>query len=130
MSFRQACVLYTPAERPWAEREILHRGSQATGVAFPRQAVEAASGGDVRLGQRSRVVPRQPAGGGSRQFSPVSVQLGKIIERVGAAQLSRVDQAHEQVANTRSVFRPVEQRVFAMQDRFLQRSFADVMPPA
>ena len=44
------------------------------------------------------------------------LQLRQIIERVGAAQLAGVDQAHEQVAHLGAVQRLIKQRIFAMQE--------------
>jgi hypothetical protein len=39
-----------------------------------------------------------------------------------------VDKAHKEVAHTRPVHRLIEERVLAMQNRLLQRSFGDIMP--
>jgi hypothetical protein len=39
----------------------------------------------------------------------VALQLGEVIEWIRTAQFSRVDQAHEQVSNTRAVLRAIEQ---------------------
>src|ERR1039458_7193863 len=58
------------------------------------------------------------------------LQLGQVVEWVGAAQFAGVNQAHEQVADAGPILGLVEQRVLAMQNRFLQCSFANVMPTA
>src|SRR5215831_4904132 len=50
-------------------------------------------------------------------------QLRQIVEWIDLVQLAGVDQAHEQITHTRSIHRLIEERVFAMQDRFLQDSF-------
>ncbi len=57
----------------------------------------------------------------------VPLQLGQVVERVGAAQLAGVNQAHEQVAHLRPVQRPIEQCVLAVQHRPLQCPFDDVV---
>ena len=62
-----------------------------------------------------------------RQLQRVPLQLGQIVERVGAAQLAGVDQRHEQIAHLRAVQRPVEQRVLPMQHGTLQSPFADII---
>ena len=49
------------------------------------------------------------------------------IERIGPTQLGAVDQAHEDVADIRAIFRFIEERVLAMQNRFLQSSFAKIV---
>jgi hypothetical protein len=41
------------------------------------------------------------------------LQLGQVVERVGLVQLTGVDQAHEQVANTSAVAGLGEQGVLA-----------------
>jgi hypothetical protein len=43
-------------------------------------------------------------------YRGVALQLGQVVEGVGAAQLTSVNQAHEQVAHLRPVLRPIEQR--------------------
>src|ERR1035437_3526092 len=55
------------------------------------------------------------------------LQLGQVVEGVGAAQFAGVDQAHEQVANAGPILGLVKQRVLAVQNRFLQCSFANVV---
>ena len=45
------------------------------------------------------VIPRHPGVGLLRQFRGVSLQLGKIIERIGAAQLASMNQTPEQVTH-------------------------------
>ena len=55
------------------------------------------------------------------------LQLRQTIERVGAAQLAGVDQAHEQVAHLGAVQRLIKQRILAMQDRAFQRPLTDIV---
>jgi hypothetical protein len=57
----------------------------------------------------------------------VPLEFGKVGERVGAAQLGRVNQAHKQVADLRSVQRAIEQSVLPMQNRPFQASLDDVV---
>jgi hypothetical protein len=54
------------------------------------------------------------------------LQLGKI-EGIGSVQLAGENQAHEQVADAGSVQRFVEERVLAVQNRFLQGTLDDVV---
>ncbi len=55
------------------------------------------------------------------------LQLGQVVERIGVIQLAGVDQAHEQIADAGSVLGLVEQRILAVQNRFLQGPLADVV---
>ena len=58
----------------------------------------------------------------------MALQLGQVVEGVGAAQLTSVNQAHEQVAHLRPVQRPIEQGILPVKNRPLQRPFDEVMP--
>ena len=60
----------------------------------------------------------------------MALQLDQVVEGVGSAQLAGVDQAHEQIANLRTMQGAIEQGVLAMQNRPFQGPFCDVMPPA
>jgi hypothetical protein len=44
----------------------------------------------------------------------VPLQFREVVERVGAIELTGVDQAHEEVAHFGAVERAVKQRVFAV----------------
>ncbi len=55
------------------------------------------------------------------------LQLGQIVERVGATELVGVDQAHEQIADVSAVLGFIKESVLAMKDGFLQGSFASVI---
>ena len=55
------------------------------------------------------------------------LQLGEIVEGIGAIQFAGMDQAHEQIADVSAVFGFIEQGVLAVKDRPLQTSFADVV---
>jgi len=50
------------------------------------------------------------------------LQRGQVVEGIGAVQLTRMNQAHEEVADLRAVLCLVEQRIFSMQDGLLQPS--------
>jgi hypothetical protein len=45
-------------------------------------------------------------------------------------QFRGMNQAHEQVADPRTIQGPIEQRVLPMQDRLLEGPFANIMPTA
>ena len=68
-----------------------------------------------------------PLSGIGGQFLRVPLQLGHILERVHASQLTGMDQTHEEVARFGAVQGLVEQRIFAMEHGALQRLFADVV---
>jgi hypothetical protein len=76
---------------------------------------------DRRVGMlKSRaVVPRHPLRWAFFQFIRVALQLGEVVEGIGVTQFGAVNQAHEDVADIRAIFRFIEERVLAMQDRFL-----------
>ena len=57
----------------------------------------------------------------------MALQLGKVVERIGAAQLTGMDQAHEKIARLRAVQGAIEQGILAMQHRTLQRAFAEIV---
>ncbi len=61
--------------------------------------------------KRLAVGPRHPLRRAGREFQGVPLEFGQGVERVRAAQLCRVNEAHEQVADLRPVQRPIEQRV-------------------
>jgi hypothetical protein len=54
----------------------------------------------------------------------VFLQRGQVVEGIGIAELARVDEAHEEVANVSPVLGFIEERIFAMQDGLLQGTFA------
>ena len=60
----------------------------------------------------------------------MALQLDEIIEWIDAVQLASVNQAHEQISHPRSIPGLVKQRVFAMQNGFLQRTLDQIMPTA
>ena len=55
------------------------------------------------------------------------MQLGQIVERVGATELAGVDQAHEEIADMSAVLGFVKKGVLAMKDGFLQGYFANIV---
>jgi hypothetical protein len=60
-------------------------------------------------------------------LSGVLLQFGEILEGVGLAKFAGVDQTHEQVSRAGSILGLVEIGVFAMQDRFLQGMFTNIV---
>ena len=66
------------------------------------------------------VIPGHPFRRLLFQLLGVALQLGEIVERVGSIQFAGMDQTHEQIAYPGAVQRLIEERVLAMQDRFLQ----------
>ena len=80
--------------------------------------------------QRFAVVPGHPLRWVLLQLLGVPLQLCQIVERIGPVQLTGMDQAHEQIADSGAVQRLIEECVFSIQDGFLQRALDDVMPTA
>jgi hypothetical protein len=54
------------------------------------------------------------------QVRGVPLQLGQIIERVGPAQLRRVDETHKKIAHASPIPGLIEERVFSVEDGFFQ----------
>jgi len=54
-------------------------------------------------------------------------QLGQVLERVNSVQLTGMNQTHEQIARVRSIQRLIEERIPAIQNRFLQSALDDVV---
>lgn len=54
-------------------------------------------------------------------------KLREVVERIGSIQLAGVNQAHEQIAGMRSAQCLVKQRVSAIEDRFLQSAFDQIV---
>ncbi len=78
--------------------------------------------------QRLAEVPGHPLRRMRGQLRFMPLQFDQIVERVDAVQFTGVDQAHEQIAHMRAFQRLVEQRVLAIQNRFLQATFDQIMP--
>ena len=57
----------------------------------------------------------------------MALQLDQVVEGVGAAQLTGVNQTHEQVTDSSAVQRLIEEGVLAVQDGFLKRALHDVV---
>jgi hypothetical protein len=62
------------------------------------------------------------------QLRFVPLQFDQIVEWIDTVQLTGVDQAHKKIAHLRTLQRLVEQRVLAIQNRFLQAALDNVMP--
>ena len=60
----------------------------------------------------------------------MALQSDEIVERLDLVQFRGMNQAHEQIADSRPVQGPIEQRVLPMQDRLLEDSLANIMPTA
>jgi hypothetical protein len=58
------------------------------------------------------------------------LKLDHVIERVGTAQLTGMDQAHVQIANISAIQRAIKQSILPVQHSTFQTSFNDVMPTA
>ncbi len=78
--------------------------------------------------QRLAVIPGHPLRWVGRQLPGMPLQLGEVVEGIGSIQLAGVDQAHEQVTGLGAVQRFVEERILAVQNRFLQGTLDDIMP--
>ena len=57
----------------------------------------------------------------------MSFKLRQVVQGVGLAELTGVDQAHEDIAHMGAMTGLVEQGVLSMQNRLLQRPFAEVV---
>jgi len=73
------------------------------------------------------VVPRHPLRWAGCQFLGVALQLDQVVEGIGTAQLTGVNQTHEQVAYLRSVQRPIEQSILSVKNGPLQCPFDEVI---
>ena len=60
------------------------------------------------------IVPRHPSGGAGGQFLGMTLKLDQVVEGVGAAQLAGMDQAHEQIADLRTVQCAIKQSILPM----------------
>ena len=74
------------------------------------------------------VIPRHPVGRIGRRLRGVPLQFGEVVEGVGAAQFTGVDQAHEKVADLGAVKRAVKQCVLAVEHSAFEHLFAEIMP--
>src|SRR5260370_16727483 len=73
------------------------------------------SGGHFGLGREIvPVIPRHAASRRVCQQRRIPVQLGEIVEGIGAAEFGGVNQAHEQVAYSSSIFGSLVQPILAM----------------
>ena len=76
--------------------------------------------------QALAVIPRHPGRRVLGQFLGVSLQLGEVVEGIGAVQFAGVDQTHEQIAHLGAVRGLIEQTVLSMKNAFLQGPLDDV----
>ena len=65
---------------------------------------------------RRQIVPRHPILRALLELIGVMLQLGEVVEGIGAAQFGSVDQAHEQVADFGAFLCLVEERVLSMEN--------------
>lgn len=73
------------------------------------------------------VIPRHPLLRTAGHQLAVFLQRVQVMEGIGIAELARVDEAHEHVANVSPVLGLIEERVLAVENRFLQCSLAKVI---
>src|SRR4051812_44423987 len=85
------------------------------------------AGGLDGLGECMAIVPGHPARGLARSLPGVPLQFRQVLERVDPAEFARVNETHEQIADFGPVQRAIEQGIFAMQHRSLQRPFTKVV---
>ena len=76
------------------------------------------SGSNAGFGQCSAVIPRHPPRRFCLPLAALPQQHREIVERISAAQLRGVNQAHEQVADVSPILRPVEQGVLSATETF------------
>src|SRR5580658_2672535 len=110
VSFRQSCVIKKLCFRPGAIRLALCGIGDRKGSfqGFP-------------------VVPRHPLRGLRLHFLSMALQLDQVVEGVGVAQLTSVNQTHEQIAHIRPIQRPIKQGILPVKNGPLQRPFANVV---
>jgi hypothetical protein len=65
--------------------------------------------------------------GTSCQLRSVPLQLGQIMKRIGIGELPGVNQTHEQITDLGPVLTFIKEPVLAMQNDFLERSFAYIV---
>ena len=102
---------------------------------FPEQLSGASLGGiSGRRGahhdgfrQRVFVVPRKPVLGIFENFRGVLLKLREVVEGIGAREFARMNQAHVEVADVGAVFCFIHEAVFAMEYRFFEGSFGDIV---
>lgn len=70
------------------------------------------------LPQSLPIIPRHPGRWIVGQFLGVILQFGEIVERIGAIQFARVDQAHVEIAHLGAVLGLIEQTVLSTTERF------------
>src|SRR5438552_666450 len=68
-------------------------------------------------------VPWHPLRGLAGESVSDAMQDRQVVEGIHARQLTRVDQAHEQIADASAASGFIEQRIPAVQNRFLQCAF-------
>jgi hypothetical protein len=81
--------------------------------------------------RRTLVFPGHPLGGSGGHLLAAAQERDQVIERLDVVEFGGVDQAHEDVADVRTVERLVEERVLSAKDGLLQQSpFATVVVSA
>jgi hypothetical protein len=73
------------------------------------------------------IVPRHPLRRSSLDFLRMALQLGQIVEGVGIAQLTSVNQAHEEIADIGPIQRPIEQGILPVKNCPLQCPLDDII---
>lgn len=77
--------------------------------------------------QRLAEVPGHPLRRIGHHFGDVPLQFGEVVERVGAIEITSVDQAHEEIAHLGAIERAVKQCILAMEHRAFQHLFAEIV---
>src|SRR5271155_5579159 len=78
-------------------------------------------------GERGLIVPRHPSRGVRSEFGGMALQGDQILERSDVIEFGGVDQAHEHVTDVGAGEGSIEQGIFPMQDRLLQRALRGVV---
>lgn len=73
------------------------------------------------------IIPGEPLGWVCFDRGGMALKGAEVIEGVGPVESASMDEAHEEITHARSVFGFVTEGVFSMENRHLERSFADVV---
>ena len=95
---------------------------------MPRQTIGAMSAlsdfGSVKV---VAIIPGHPAIRMHGDICRVELELVQVVQRVDSIQFTSVNQAHVDVADEGAFARFVKHGILPMQNRFLQRAFANIV---